>query len=81
MPSVSEKTRYRVEHERGVLLETLLLFQSDAGASMLAEDWLKLASSVASALYARGLKAGPKGTTEHTQRMVRSTPTLIMLAT
>ena len=72
MPSVSEKARYRLEHERVLLLETLLLFQSDVGASMAPEDWLTMASSVATALYARGSMTGLEGTTENAQHLVRS---------
>lgn len=72
MPSVFEKARYRLEHERVLLLETLLLFQSDVGASMAPEDWLKLASSVATALYARGPTPGLEGSTENAQHLVSS---------
>ncbi len=78
MPSVFEKARYRLEHERVLLLETLLLFQSDAGASMAPEDWLKLASSVASALYARGPMLGLEGSTENAQYLVSSASNLVL---
>ena len=37
-----------------MLLETLLILQSDSGAVLPAEDWLRLASSIGGALYARG---------------------------
>lgn len=70
MPSVFEKSRYRLEHERVMLLETLLLFHSDVGVSMPPEDWLKLASGIASALYAKGPVPGLEGTTESAQHLV-----------
>ena len=79
MPSIFERSRYRLEHERVTLLETLLLLQSRVGASMPPEDWLKLASRVASALFARGSMPGVQGTTEHAQHLVRSTTELVII--
>ena len=70
MPSVFERRRYQVEHERGLLLETVLLLQSDASARMPAEDWLKLASAAASMLYARGPLSGQEGTGANAQQLV-----------
>ena len=51
---ISERRRQQAKQERIVLLETLLILQSDSGAVLPAEDWLRLASSIGGALYARG---------------------------
>ncbi|CAK0783823.1 hypothetical protein CVIRNUC_007023 [Coccomyxa viridis] len=51
---ISERRRQQAKQERIVLLETLLILQSDGGAVLPAEDWLRLASSIGGALYARG---------------------------
>ena len=51
---VFEARRQQAKQERIVILETLLILQSDGGAVLPAEDWLRLASSVGGALYARG---------------------------
>ena len=54
MSPVSERRRQQAKQERLVLLEMLLILRSDGSAVLPAEGWLRLASSIGGALYARG---------------------------
>ena len=55
-----------------MLLETLLVLLNDESATMPAEAWLRLASSMSSTLYARRPSPGAEGTTHSAQQLVSS---------
>lgn len=71
MPNAFERRRQQADLERVVLLETLLTLQSADSTALPAEDWLKLASSVAGALYARSPSAAQAVAGDKAQHMVR----------
>jgi len=72
LPSVFERRRQQSDQERVVLLETLLVLLNDESATMPAEAWLRLASSMSSTLYARRPSPGAEGTTHNAQELVSS---------
>lgn len=70
MPNAFERRRQQADLERVLLLETLLMLQSAGSTALPAEDWLKLASSVAGGLYARSPSAAQAVAGHKAQHMV-----------
>ncbi len=74
-----ERRRQHADLERVLLLETLLLLQSAGSTALPAEDWLKLASSVAGALYARTRSTVEAVAGDKAQHMVSFVHPLLLL--